>query len=111
MLKDRFNDDLKKAMLARDAFRVETLRTVKAAILNEEVAKGLRDEGLDDSAVEALFAREIKKRNESAGFFDQGGNAEAAEKERQEAVILQEYLPAQLTEEDLKVIIAAAISE
>jgi len=111
MLKDRLNSDLKQAMLARDAFVVETLRTVKGAISNEEVAKNTRETGIDDVSLEALLAREVKKREESAAFYDQGGNEEAAAKERKEAELLRVYLPTQLSEDDVKNLIQNAIAE
>ena len=68
-LKEQIDADLKTAMLARDAFRTDTLRGLKAAILNEEVAKGARDTGLGDEAIEQLIARESKKRDEAAYLF------------------------------------------
>lgn len=110
-LKQKIEDDLKSAMLSRDEFTVQTLRTVKGVILNEEVAKGLREEGLDDASIESIFAKEVKKRHEAAELFDQGGNSVSAEKERREAELLGGYLPKQLTEEELKSIISDAVSD
>lgn len=110
-LKQKIEDDLKAAMIARDAFTVDTLRMVKGAILNEEVARGIRDQGLDDAAAEVLLAKEVKKRFEAAGLFDQGGNSESAEKERKEAEILQAYLPEQLSDEELVKIVSDVIAE
>lgn len=110
-LKARIEADVKRAMLARDAFLVETLRGVKAAILNEEVSKGARDVGLSDEAIEQLIVRESKKRDEAAGFFDQGGNHEAAEKERAEKKVLAGYLPEQLDEAGVQVVIDEVIAE
>ena len=86
---ERINADLKAAMLARDAFQTETLRGLKAAILNEEVATGKRDTGLTDEDIEKLIAREAKKRDEAANLFEQGGNQESADKERREKVLPQ----------------------
>ena len=108
---DRINADLKVAMLARETLRVETLRGLKAAILNEEVAKKARETGLDESAVEQLIAREAKKRDESAALFEQGGNQASADKERAEKVILSEYLPEQLSEADVQALVDAAVAE
>lgn len=92
-LTDRISADLKTAMLARDAFTTETLRGLRAAILNEEVAKGTRDTGMNDEDVEKLIAREVKKRDESARLFTQGGNQESADKELHEKELLSQYLP------------------
>jgi uncharacterized protein len=108
-LKQRIDTDLKTAMLGGDRLKVETLRGLKGAILNEEVAQKVRDTGLDDAAILKLLAKEAKKRTESADFFDQGGNHEAAEKERAEKVIIDEYLPAQLSEAELQEIVSRVI--
>ena len=110
-LKERIDADLKTAMLARDAFRTDTLRGLKAAILNEEVAKGLRETGLGDEAIEQLIAREAKKRDEAAVLFEQGGNQASADKERAEKVLLSEYLPEQLSEEEIQKIVDGVVTE
>jgi uncharacterized protein len=110
-LKSKLEADLKQAMLARDGFLVETLRGLKAVILNEEVAKGARDEGLSDETIEQLFARESKKRDEAAGLFEQGGNQASADKERAEKEIIQKYLPEQLSENELQVLVNDVILE
>lgn len=110
-LKDDISADLKTAMLARDEFVTTTLRGLKAAILNEEVAKGLRDEGLGDEAIEQLIARESKKRDEAAKLFEQGGNQASADKERAEKELLAKYLPAQLSEAELSAMVDEAVAE
>lgn len=110
-LKERINSDLKEALLGGDRFKAETLRGLKAALLNEEVAQGKRDEGIGDSAIEQLVAREVKKRNESTELYEQNGRSEAAADERKEAEILSAYLPAQLSEEELQTIVEAAVEE
>lgn len=110
-LKDDISADLKTAMLARDEFVTTTLRGLKAAILNEEVAKGLRDEGLSDEAIEQLIARESKKRDEAAKLFEQGGNQASADKERAEKELLAKYLPEQLSEEDVVALVDDAVAE
>ena len=110
-LKETIAADFKTAMLARDSFKTELLSGLKAAILNEEVAKGVRDEGLGDEAIEALIAREVKKRDEAAGLFEQGGNQESADKERREAEALKTYLPEQMSEEDLKKLVDEVIAD
>lgn len=111
MIKQQLNDDVKAAMLAGDAARLETLRGLKSAILYAEVAAGKRDEGLSDDEVQAIFAKEAKKRQESAELYDQGGSPERAAKERAEKAIIESYLPEQLSEADLVVIIDEVITE
>lgn len=110
-LKEQIDADLKTAMLARDAFRTETLRGLKAAILNEEVSKGARETGLGDEVIEQLIAREAKKRDEAANLFEQGGNQASADKERAEKVLLSAYLPEQLSEEEIQALVAEAVAE
>lgn len=110
-LKERINADLKEALLGGDRFKGETLRGLKAALLNEEVAQGKRDEGLDDMAIELIVAREVKKRNESADLYEQNGRTESAADERREAEILSAYLPAQLSSDELRAVVEAAIKQ
>ena len=110
-LKTQLAADLKAAMLARDAFLSDTLKGLKAAILNEEIAKNKREEGLSNDEIEVLFAREAKKRNEAAELYDQGGNSEMAEKERKEKTIIERYLPEQLSEDELQKLVEQAISD
>lgn len=110
-LTDRISADLKTAMLARDAFTTETLRGLRAAILNEEVAAGKRETGLNDEEVEKLIAREAKKREEAAGLFEQGGNQESADKERRERELLGQYLPEQLSEDEVKKLVETTVAE
>lgn len=111
IIKDQINSDLKAALLSGDHFKTETLRGIKAVILNEEVAKGKREEGLEDAVIEQLIAREVKKRNESAAIYDGAGRMELADKERAEAKILTEYLPEQLSEDDIKAVVIRVIGE
>lgn len=110
-LKQRIADDTKAALLGGDRFVAEVLRGLKAAILNEEVAQNKREEGLDDATIEQIIAREVKKRNESATLYTQADRAELAETELKEAVVLQMYLPEQLSEAELLVIIEKIVSE
>lgn len=110
-VKERINNDLKAALLGGDHFKCDTLRTIKAVILNEEVALGKREDGLEDSLVEQLVAKEIKKRNESAEIYNQAGRKELADKELSEVEILSQYLPPQLSEEEILKIIESLASK
>lgn len=109
-LKDRLQQDLTTAMKARDELRTGTLRLALTAIRNEEVA-GREARELDDDEVVKVLMRETKRRRESAEAFDSGGRAQRAEQERAESAVLEEYLPAQLGDEELRDLVAAAISE
>lgn len=110
-LKQRIQDDLKAALLGGDRFAAETLRGLKAAILNEEVALGKRDEGLTDEAIGQIMAKEVKKRNEAAALYDQNMRQDSADSERREAEIIGEYLPKQLSEAELKTVVDAKVAE
>lgn len=110
-LKEQINIDLKAALLGGDRFEGEVLRGLKAAILNEEVAKSLRDEGLSDDAIEQLIGREIKKRNDSAAQYDAAGRPELSETERKEAAILAKYQAEQVSEADIQVVVDRVIAE
>ncbi len=107
-LKDQLHSDLTVSMKARDALRTSTLRMVLAAITNAEVAgKEVRE--LSDDDVITVLGSEAKKRREAAEAFELGNRLELAEKEKAEAAILAEYLPAQLTFTEVEAIITAAV--
>ena len=110
-LKQRIENDLKAALLGGDRFVGETLRGLKAAILNEEVAQNKRDTGLDDTAIEQIIAKEVKKRNESAAIYEQNQREDAADQERREAEVFSQYLPKQLSEAELKTVVDAKVTE
>ena len=110
-LKEQINNELKAALLGGNRFEGDTLRNLKAAILNEEVAMGKRDEGLDDTEIEGIIAREVKKRNESKALYDQNGRPELAEVEQNEIEVLAEYLPQQLTEDEIQAVIDEVVAE
>lgn len=110
-LKERINADLKSAMLARDELTTQTLQGLKSAILYEEVAKKVRETGLDEQSIEQVVAREVKKRDEAAELFEKGGNTASAEKERAEKQILAVYLPEQMSEADLAAVVAEVAAE
>lgn len=111
MLKDKLQDDLKQAMLARDTETVDVLKGLKSAILYEEVAKNKRDEGLNDDEILAVFKKESKKRQDSVDMYIKGGSQEKAEKEQQEKAIIDSYLPEQLSEEEAIKVIETALAD
>lgn len=109
-LKAQLDNDIKAALLGGDRFRGDVLRGLKAAVLNEEVAKGIRDSGLDDASFEQLVAREVKKRLDSVQQYTAAARPELAETEQAEARILEVYLPEQLSETDIKKVVDETIS-
>lgn len=113
-LKDTIQNDMKAALLSGesgDRFVGDTLRNLKAAILDEEVKQNKREEGLSDEDVEKVVAREVKKRNESMAVYEQNGRPELAETERKEAEVLAKYLPEQLSEDEIRKVVTAKVAE
>lgn len=109
-LKEKLRSDLSIAMKARDEVRTRTLRMSLTAVTNEEVAGKQARELTDDEVVKVL-TREAKKRREAATAFTEAGRAEQAAAERAEGAVLEEYLPAQLSDAELAELVAAVIAE
>jgi uncharacterized protein YqeY len=109
-LKERLHSDLNTAMKARDEVTTATLRMALTAVTTEEVA-GKSARQLSDDEVLRVLTREAKKRREAAEAFDGAGRTELAERERAEGVVLDRYLPAQLADDELGELVAAAIVE
>lgn len=109
-LKDRLQSDLTTAMKSRDELRTATLRMALTAVRMEEVSgKSARE--LDDAEVVTVLGRESKKRREAAEAFDGAGRPDRADRERAEGEVLAGYLPAQLSDDDLRDLVTAAIAE
>jgi uncharacterized protein YqeY len=111
MLKARIDQDLKVALLAGDKVLATTLRGLKSVILYAEVAKGVRDTGISDEEITTLLSKEAKKRQESADLYNQGGNEEKATAELAEKAVIEQYLPKQLSDEELQQLVDAAVAE
>jgi uncharacterized protein YqeY len=109
-LQDRIRADLTTAMKARDELRATTLRALLTAVRTEEVS-GRSARELGDDEVVAVLTREAKKRREGAEGFEQGGRPDRAERERAEGAVIDEYLPAQLGDDELAGLVTAAIAE
>ena len=109
-LKDRLRSDLTTALKARDRLRADTIRMVLTAITNAEVA-GTEARELSDEDVIGVLTSEAKKRREAAEAFDGAGRAELAQKERDEAAVLADYLPEPLTTEEVAALVRAAIEQ
>jgi uncharacterized protein YqeY len=109
-LKDRLRADLNDAMRARDQVRMRTLRMALTSITNEEVA-GASARDLSDDEVMKVLTREARKRREAAEAFGAAGRVEQAAAERAEGEVLAGYLPAQLGDDELAELVAAAIAE
>ena len=109
-LKDRLRGDLTESMKARDEVRTRTLRMALTSITREEVA-GQSARELTDDEVIGVLTREAKRRREAAEAFAAAGRDEQAAAERAEGVILDGYLPAQLSDEELAAMVADVIDE
>jgi len=106
-LKERITEDMKAAMRASEKERLSTIRMVQAAIKQREVDERIT---LDDAQVIAVLEKMVKQRKESIVQFEAGGRADLAEKEKSEIVLLQAYLPTQLSAAEVDAIIQQAIA-
>lgn len=109
-LKDRLRTDLTASIKSRDEVRSSTLRMVLTAITTAEVA-GKEARELTDDDIIGVLSTEAKKRREAATAFADGGRVEMAAKERAEAEVIADYLPAALSDEEVVGIVAAAIEQ
>jgi hypothetical protein len=106
-LREKIDADLKDSMRAKTELRTSVIRMLKSAIKYKEVEPNAKP--IDDAVVLQIVGTLIKQRRDSVEAFRQGGRADAAEKEEQEIVILQGYLPQQASAEELQKEVAAAI--
>ncbi|CAB4706156.1 MAG: GatB/YqeY domain-containing protein [Actinobacteria bacterium] len=109
-LKERLQGDLTEAIRSRDELTSGTIRMVLTAITNEEVS-GKSARVLTDAEIITVLSREAKKRREAADAFKDAGRADRAEQETNEGKVITKYLPEQLSEDEVKKIIADAIAE
>ena len=103
-MRQRINNSLKEAMKPKDAPRLSTLRLINAAIKDREIAA--RSEGgeatVNDDEILSILAKMIKQRQESATTYEEAGRLELAEKERAEIVVIEEFMPRQLSEAEIE---------
>jgi len=110
-LRERISDDLKAAMKSGDRIRLETLRTMRAVLLEKEIEKRGSGPGITAEDEVSTLVSAAKKRKESIELFTQGGRPELARQEEQELAIIQEYLPRQLSAEEVADVVRGAISQ
>jgi uncharacterized protein YqeY len=108
-LLERVSQELKAAMLARDADRLSTLRLLKSAVGYAQIER--KTESLSDADIIAIIQKEVKKRRDSVEQFDKGGRPELADKEKREIVVLESFLPQPLSAPELEELVRAAIQE
>jgi len=107
-LLDKINTDLKAAMRAREELRLLVLRTLLSSINYAEIAKQKK---LDDGGIIEVVGKEIKQRRESIEAYDKGNRPDLSTKEKAELAILQEYMPAQMSREEITAIVEKVIAE
>ena len=107
-LRDRLETEIREAMRRRDQPRVDALRFLKNALQMAEID---RRKALDDAGFLEVVAKQAKERRESIRMFEQGGRADLVAKESAELAILEEYLPAQMGQEELRKLVQAVIAE
>ncbi len=108
-IKDRLQSDLTASMRARDEVRTAALRMALTAVRAEEVV-GAAARRLSDDEVVTVLGREAKKRREAAEAFDGAGRSQQADREREELAVLQSYLPAQLSDDELAAVVAEEVA-
>ncbi len=112
MLRDQISATQKDAMKARDSARLSTLRMVTAALTNMDIeARTAGKEAPGDDAVLGLLQKLVKQRQEAAELYDKGARPELAEKERAEIAVIRQFLPAPMSDDEVRAAIAAAIAE
>ena len=107
MLKEKLMEDLKNSMKEKNNLRKNVVQMVRAAILQIEKDKGIE---VDDNKILEIIAKEVKTRNDSLADFEKGGREDLVNQAKEEISILSEYLPKQLTKEELKEKLAEIIT-
>ena len=112
-IRERINIALKDAMKAKEVDRLSTLRLINAAIKDRDISVRTegRDEGVSDDDLIAIMGKMVKQRHESARAYEEGGRLELAEKELSEIRVIEDFLPRQLTDEEVAEAIEAAIEK
>lgn len=101
------NEDMKQAMRAKDKETLQVIRMLKASIQNEQIKKG---QDLNDEEELTVLSREMKQRRDSLSEFEKADRTDLADKVKKEIVIVEKYLPAQLSEEEIRTIVSEAIT-
>lgn len=111
-LRDKISNHLKEAMKRKDERAVSTLRLVTSAMKNKDIEAEMKGgTAINDNEIMSLLQSMIKQRRESLGIFEKAGRQDLADKEAQEIVLIESFLPKQLGEEEAKQAIAKIISE
>jgi len=112
MLREAINTAVKEAMKAKNERTLSTLRMVNSTIKNADIeARGQGKPPLSDADLLGLLQKMIKQRQESVALYEKGGRAELAAQEREEIAVISAYLPKQMSDDEVKAAVAAAIAE
>jgi uncharacterized protein YqeY len=109
-LANQLSEDLKSAMRAKDSLALNTLRALKSALKNAAIEKGGADAELDENESVAIIRKQIKQRQDSFEQFSKAGRTDLAEREAGEIAVLEGYLPAALSEEEVAALVESAIA-
>jgi len=112
-MQERFTEALKEAVKSQDKIRISTLRLITAAIKDRDIAARGADKGAGatDEQVLEILAKMVKQRQEAAATYEEAGRLELAEQERAEILVIEEFLPAQLGDDDIAAAVNDAIAE
>ncbi len=108
-LQNQIEKDLKEAMLQKKEINVSVLRMIKSAVHNQMIADKKKE--LPDEEIMAVIANQAKRRKESIEAFSKGGRSELVLKEQRELAIIEQYLPKQMSEEEIKKVVQEVISK
>ena len=110
---ERFNEALKVALKSQDKVRISTLRLINAAIKDRDIADRTDNggEGVSEDVVLEILAKMIKQRQESLSAYEEAGRLDLADQERSEIVIIKEFMPRQLEDDEIIAAVDAALSE
>lgn len=108
MLKEKLMDDLKAAMRDKDALKKDTVQMIRAAILQIEKDNGIQ---VDDDKIIEIIAKEAKKRKDAAADFEKSGRQDLIDRNNKELEVINSYLPAQLSKEEIEAVVKEIITE
>jgi uncharacterized protein YqeY len=112
MMRDKLSDAMKDAMRAKDSRRLSTVRLIQTAIKDRDIAhRGAGKDPVSDDEIMQILQKMIKQREESAKMYSDGGRQELAEQEREEIEVIRDFMPEQLSDEQVRDICRAVIDE
>ena len=112
MLREQFSEKLKEAIRNKETLRMATLRLIQAAVKDRDIAnRGQGKDPVSDEEILGILTKMIKQREESAKIYEENARLELAQQEREEISVIQEFLPAQLTEDKMRELCATVVSE